>query len=357
MEQFFRKYLFHERKGIRIYGPLFLSVSLIVLFFSISIEKPSNTFLRAFIPVIYSILIWASGRWLVLHCRKRIPDIRYVNKRIRLLIIIGIPLAAMNGFIDQLFSLFMGQLKYLTFDDYLLLFTLNIISCTLVVSIYESQYFLHQWSKLLCESENLKKKFSNSQFHFLKEQIKPHFLFNSLNTLSALIIINPVKAELYVEEMSTVYRYLLNKNEKDLTTLKEELTFLDSYLHLLRVRFERSLNVSIHISEELQEYLLPPFVLQLLIENAVKHNIISKEHPLSIQVYTDEENVLHVDNNLHLKACPENSERTGLANIRSRYALLNKEDEFQVIKENNFFKVFIPLIKKSRYEVSHLLSM
>lgn len=126
---------------------------------------------------------------------------------------------------------------------------------------------------------------------------------------------------------------------------------------LLRVRFEKSLKVYIDTSDEYQEYLLPTFVLQLLIENAVKHNIISGENPLSIRIFTDCGGNLHVDNNLQLKAKPDISDRTGLANIRSRYALLNKEHEFHVINDNNSFKVSIPLLEINRYATTHLITI
>jgi two-component system LytT family sensor kinase len=338
-------------KKFRIYGPFFLSLFLLIFFFAMFIDISVIAFRWTLIPVFYSFLSWESGRWLVMRCRRRMPGINHAKKRIFLIILSGIPVSAAVGFADQLFTVWLGLYKYLSLDDYLFITGLNILCCAVAVSIYESRYYLHEWKILFSESENLKKQNTNTQFQFLREQIKPHFLFNSLNTLSALIITDPIKAELYVEEMSTVYRYLLNKNEKALTTLKEELSFLDSYLLLLRVRFEKSLHVNINTSDQLQERLIPPFVVQLLIENAVKHNIISREHPLTVEIYTDEAGSLHVDNNMQLKSRPDPSENTGLANIRSRYALLNKEEGFKVITENNFFKVTIPLLKINRYPV------
>jgi hypothetical protein len=310
----------------------------------------------ALIPVFYSVLSWESGHLLVMHCRRKLPGIQNAKKRITLIILIGFPVSAIVGFADQLFTLWLGLYKHFSFDDYFFITGLNILCCAVAICVYEGHYYLQEWKKLFIESKNLKKQNSNSQLQFLRDQIKPHFLFNSLNTLGALIVTDPGKAELYVEEMSTVYRYLLSKNEKDLTTLKEELLFLDSYLLLLRVRFEKSLIVNIDTNEQLHEYLLPPFVLQLLIENAVKHNIISGEHPLTIQIYTDEQGNLHVDNNLQLKARPDPSEGKGLANIRSRYALLNRQDGFIAAKEDHRFKVTIPLLKTNRYAVTHLLN-
>lgn len=357
MEQYHLPYTVQEEKRIRIFGPLLFTIFLLLLLSSIPVEKPIIEVQLIIISLFYSILNWESGRWLILHCRNRMPEIRNVKKRIRFVFLFGIPLSAGVGLIDRLFSIWPGQYQDLVFDDFLFLSILNILCLAVAVIIYESQYFLQEWKILISESENLKKHNSNTQFQFLREQIKPHFLFNSLNTLSALISADPVKAELYVEEMSTVYRYFLTTNENILTTLKEELSFLDSYLLLLKVRFEKAFFVTISTQEKLREHLLPPFVLQLLIENAVKHNIISGDHPLSIKIYTDNQGILHVENNLNLKERRENSEHIGLANIRLRYALLNREGEFRVSMENHVFKVSLPLLKETQFKVAHLLTV
>lgn len=343
-------------KKFRIYGPVILSVFLLVFFYAMLIEISSANLRWALIPVFYSFLSWESGRLLVIYCRKKMPGIRNAKKRIFLIIIAGIPVAALVGFIDQLFTLWLGLYGQLSFADYFFITGLNILCCSIAIGVYESDYYLQQWKCLFLESENLKKQNSISQFQFLREQIKPHFLFNSLNTLSALISTNPLKAELYVEEMSTVYRYLLAKNEKELTTLKEELSFLDSYLAMLRIRFENALNIHLNADEKLHEHLLPPFVLQLLIENAVKHNIISKDSPLNISIYTDDEKNLHVENNMQLKPRPETSEQKGLANIILRYSLLNMRNGLHITKNNGFFKVTLPLIKTNIYATPHLLT-
>ena len=344
-----------ERK-FRIYGPIILSVFLLIFFYAMLIGTSDISIRWAIIPLVYSILAWESGRVLVLFCRKQIPGITHVKKRIALLILTGIPVAALMGLINNWFTILLGLYTHFSFNDYFFITGLYILCFTIVIGVYECYYYLQQWKMLFVEAEQLKKDNTNSQFQFLKEQIKPHFLFNSLNTLSALISINPVKAELYVEEMSTVYRYLLSKNEKELTTLQEELLFLDSYLLMLRTRFEESLIVNINVQDRLTEYLLPPFVLQLLIENAVKHNVISKNHPLVIDIFTDDKENLHVVNNLQLKIRPERSENKGLANIILRYSLLNKKDQLRIEKENGLFKVIIPLMKTNVFAVTNLLS-
>lgn len=340
----------------RICGPVILSLFLLIFFYAMLIELSLASLRWTLIPFFYSFLSWESGRLLVIFCRKRMPGIRNTKKRIFLIIITGIPVAALVGFIDQLFTLGLDLYQQLSFADYFFITGLNILCCSIGIGVYESFYYLQQWKCLFLESENLKKQNSITQFQFLREQIKPHFLFNSLNTLSALIPTEPLKAELYVEEMSMVYRYLLSKNEKELTSLKEELSFLDSYLVMLRIRFENALNIHLNADEKLHEYLLPPFVLQLLIENAVKHNIISKDSPLTINIYTDADKNLHVENNLQLKPRPEKSEQKGLANISLRYSLLNMRNGLRITKNDGLFKVSLPLIKTNIYATPQLLT-
>jgi len=122
------------------------------------------------------------------------------------------------------------------------------------------------------------------QMRALQAQISPHFLFNSLNSLSSLIADEPEKAERFVDEMSSVYRYLLGSNEGELTTLRAELAFLRSYYHLLKTRYGRGIELDVAVSEARQHDLLPPLTLQLLVENAVKHNVVAAETPLSTSI-------------------------------------------------------------------------
>lgn len=356
MEEHYLISLLKREKKIRIYGPLLLFIFLLVFFYAMVLDVSTIAARWILIPFFYSVLSWESARVIVLFSRKKLPGIRNTRKRISLIIFGGIPLAALVGYIDHQFTYQLNLYKKITLDDYFFITGLNILCNAIAISFYESHYYLLEWKMLFRESEDLKKQNSNSQFLFLREQIKPHFLFNSLNTLSALIVTDPPKAELYVEEMSTVYRYLLTKNEKVLTTLGEELSFLDSYLLLLKVRFEDSLNVEINTAENLTDYLLPPFVLQLLIENAVKHNVISTDHPLTIKIFTDKDKRLHVENNLQLKSRVHPSEQKGLMNIQSRYALLNQENGFVVCREDAHFRVTIPLFKSNRYSMAHLLN-
>ena len=211
--------------------------------------------------------------------------------------------------------------------------------------------FFEKWRKLVDEAEQLKKENLQSQLEGLKGQVNPHFLFNSLNSLSSLIGDDPDKAEKFLDEMSKVYRYLLRTNEDGLTTLDAEMQFIHSYFHLLQTRFGQALHMHCSIEKELEEYQLPSLTLQLLLENAVKHNVVSTINPLEITVSTqraDGKAYLSVVNNLQPKQEPPPSTRMGLNNIISKFRLLDRED-VTIMEDGQSFRVTVPLIKKIKY--------
>jgi sensor histidine kinase YesM len=219
------------------------------------------------------------------------------------------------------------------------------ISCIVNQAVYETVHSHTRIKVSQLEAEQLKKAQLQTQFDSLKEQVNPHFLFNSLNSLSSLIATNPDKAEEFLEEMSRVYRYLLRSNEEQLTTLQKEVEFIESYTLLLKTRFGDGFQPIISIEEKMKDYLLPPMTLQLLIENAVKHNIVDPDTPLTVHLYTQDEKLI-VSNNLQKKYKAVVSNKVGLTNIISKYKLLNYPDV--VIKETaNEFRVVLPLIKNT----------
>ncbi|MBX3254700.1 MAG: histidine kinase [Chitinophagaceae bacterium] len=218
------------------------------------------------------------------------------------------------------------------------------VICTIInQAVYETDASYRRIKISQLEAERLKKEQLQTQFNSLKEQVNPHFLFNSLNSLSSLIATNPDKAEAFVEEMSRVYRYLLRSNEEQLTILQKEIDFIESYNMLLKTRFGSGFQPVIHIEEKMKEWLLPPMTLQLLIENAVKHNIVDPDTPLVVQLYTQHEKLV-VSNNLQKKNKTVASNKVGLSNIISKYKLLNYPD-VEIKETNDEFIVVLPLIK------------
>lgn len=216
--------------------------------------------------------------------------------------------------------------------------------CTILnQAVYETEASYRRIKVSQLEAEQLKKAQLQTQFDSLKEQVNPHFLFNSLNSLSSLITTDPAKAEEFVEEMSRVYRYLLRSNEEQLTTLQKEIDFIESYNMLLKTRFGRGFQPVIRIEEAMKERLLPPMTLQLLMENAVKHNIVDPDMPLIVQLYTQGEKLV-VSNNLQKKNKIVVSNKVGLSNILSKYKLLNYPG-VEIKETVNEFIVVLPLIK------------
>jgi sensor histidine kinase YesM len=209
--------------------------------------------------------------------------------------------------------------------------------------IFISRSFLLEWRNSAIEAEQLKTERVAQQFQSLKDQLNPHFLFNSLNVLSNLVYDNPDTAARFVNKLSRIYRYLLDVQQEELVTLEKELGFAENYLSLQKIRFEESLNYEIIVPRDTAGY-LPPLSLQLLLENAIKHNIASVANPLKIQIRL-ENNALIVENNLQLKSSmPEDSAGIGLSNISKRYELLS-EERIDVLNNGSSFVVKLPLLK------------
>lgn len=214
-------------------------------------------------------------------------------------------------------------------------------------SLYEAVYIIEKYKEAILEKEMLEQMTLEQEFTNLKEKVNPHFLFNCFNTLSSLIPENKLLAEQFLDDLSKVYRYLLRSNEDGMSTVENEVKFIQSYFQLMNIRHGEALNVNLQIDKKYYPYLLPSLSLQLLVENAVKHNVVSKQSPLSIELFTTEGKQLVVNNNLNRKIQKENSTRIGLRNIESKYKLMNQEG-FQVVEGEQNFMVVLPLIWKSK---------
>jgi len=214
------------------------------------------------------------------------------------------------------------------------------------VFIYFIVYYLDligERQKAKLEIEELKKEKLEAQLNSLKQQISPHFLFNSLSTLKTIVTDN--KSKEFILKLSNVYRYLLGLKENNLTTLDEELDFIQSYLYILHERFEEALIVSIEIDQTLGKKLLPPLAIQLLLENAIKHNVVSLDEPLKVKIYNEKEQFLVVSNNSQPKLHTEESTGRGLENINKRYKIL-ADKTIDIHQTEEDFVVKIPLLKE-----------
>ncbi|HMG68150.1 MAG TPA: histidine kinase [Chitinophagaceae bacterium] len=211
----------------------------------------------------------------------------------------------------------------------------------LVKFIYDSY---EEKRQIEFENEFLKRENLHARHEALKQQVNPHFLFNSLNTLKSLVKRNADHAVDFTSELSSIYRYMLLHQDKSEVALRDEIEFSKSYVYLLKIRFGDAINTRIEVNEELLDSLMPPNTLQLLIENAVKHNILSIKKPLFISILT-KETFLIVENNFQPKAVKEASSHLGLDNIRSRYLLLDGK-EISIQRNEECFQVVLPIIKR-----------
>ena len=213
-----------------------------------------------------------------------------------------------------------------------------VIGCILMIRL------IFQKQTISLENETLKREALQSQFESLKNQLSPHFLFNSLTALKILIKEAPDTAQNYVNSLSRALRYTLKSNEKQLVTLKEEMEFMESYLFLIRMRFGDNLSISTNINEDLLVFKLPPLTIQTLVENAIKHNEISKRNPLRIDMLTTENESLIILNDIHEKITGEEGTGIGLTNLSKQYELLI-DKEIAIKNANNKFSVEVPLIR------------
>lgn len=218
------------------------------------------------------------------------------------------------------------------------------LALTMVATtLWEAEYTFKQWKESIAEKEKLEQLTIQQEFETLKGQVNPHFLFNCFNTLSSLISEDRKQAERFLDELSKVYRYLLHNNEDGLSTVQTEIKFIESYYRLLRTRHGEAVELKIEIDKKYEQYFLPSLSLQLLVENAVKHNVLSKNKPLLIDIFTTAGNRLVVNNNRQTRTVKGPSNKIGLDNIKAKYQLLNQTG-FQILTDPKSFSVVLPLI-------------
>lgn len=213
---------------------------------------------------------------------------------------------------------------------------------TIMLLVISRAILLNNQSKLdAIEKERLKQQSLQNELAALKNQVNPHFLFNSLNSLSLLVREDQKAAGRFINKLSFLYRYILQSKDQDLVTLKEELRFLESYIHLIEVRYRENFMVNINIKDDLLQNKIPTLALQLLMENAVKHNEISDDRPLKVEVF-DEGDHLVIKNRLQERTGNLESTNIGLSNLNVRFKL-HMDKELEVLREEGHFVVKLPI--------------
>ena len=225
-----------------------------------------------------------------------------------------------------------GNIRFVHFNVTLLI--------TLIISMFfHGRAFYINWKEALYKVEKLKNERLKSQYESLRNQVNPHFLFNSLNVLSELVYEDQDKAVQFIRKMSDVYRYVLEQKDQEMVPLDVELNFLTSYGFLQKIRFGDNFNLSI---EKNGEGMVPPLALQMLVENAIKHNVVSAAKPLHVDIMVSDDRVV-VRNNVQEKLTKD-STGIGLSNLKARYGYLS-DQEVQITNDQKTFEVILPLLK------------
>ena len=219
-----------------------------------------------------------------------------------------------------------------------------LIAVIFITHVYETVFMVKESETEMLRNEQLERARAEAQLEALKNQIDPHFIFNSLNTLSHLIEEKPARAKQFNDSLAEVYRYILQNKARDLVLLRDEVDFVTTYFHLLKIRFEDAVQLRIEIPEMvLDQYLIPPISLQVLAENAIKHNQFSEAEPLLLEIELKEEMLL-VQNEIRLKVLRKASSRIGLQNLRERYRLTTNR-VITVEDDEKLFTVKLPILK------------
>jgi len=224
---------------------------------------------------------------------------------------------------------------------------LQSLPSTLLISfvislIFTSIGFFFAWKQSFIKAEQLKAEMLTYKYESLRNQINPHFLFNSLNVLSELVYDDQAMAVKFIRQMSDLFRYVLDSRDKELVPLKDELEFIQSFTFMLKTRFEQKLKIDIDVQANPDDYIVP-MTLQLLIENAVKHNEVSEAFPLRVSVRKVDD-YLEVENNLQLKSVGDDSKKTGLKNISQQFAFFS-DQPIRIITSDERYLVRVPILK------------
>jgi two-component system, LytTR family, sensor kinase len=260
-----------------------------------------------------------------------------------MVMIVMLPFSIIGLYLE---SKIFGEVEGFSEQHYYILFFIRAIFQFAMVCFFKYAFDVQEQKKYYLEEAHLLREAnSKAQFEILKQQINPHFLFNALSTLKSLIRVQDPNAEHFVMNLSDVYRKLLQRREQELIRLSDEMEIVNSYLFMQQLRFENNLTVEIAIPPMMLSLFLPPFALQLLIENTIKHNIISQRKPLRIRIFVNENKYVVVENNIQPKKSNEESTGWGLSSLIERYATFTTK-EIDIQETTEVFKVALPLLEE-----------
>ena len=298
---------------------------------------------------IFTVCDWLINRAVLIYLRKKYPDFKDDIKRITLLLFtIIIVILSVDFIMGNLIQKILGLFGFYSSHSINLRIIIPVMIITMMImAIYEAVYHYVRLKTSIREEEQTKQVMIQAQLDTLRNQAKPHFLFNSFNTLRDIIDEESKEdAKEFVDKLSDVYRFILESGNENLTSLQKELKFVKSYVHIQKERFGDNLHVHWNIPESRLLWQIVPMSLQLLIENAIKHNVVSKAKPLIVKVGVEEE-MLIVSNKIQAKSTSISSTKIGLKNIEKRYALISN-NSVDIHNDGVEFRVSIPLLKSAK---------
>ena len=297
--------------------------------------------------ILLTFLIWEGNLWLDRQFAKKFP---WTSKPLLRIVLQSttnlIYSAGLIYFAMQLYDKYVCIVPTETQEKFLSLSLIigTLVSLLLLTIEFGSQFF-KQWKLSLVEVERYKKESIEAQLEVLKGQINPHFLFNNLSVLSSLVYIDQDKAVEFINQFSKVYRYVIESNNKELVALSTEMEFIQSYIFLLNIRFGKNINFIINVDQSYNSALVPPMALEIILENTIKHNEVSTEKPLNVEIHTFHQNYLTISNHLQLRHDVEPGTKLGLNNIKKRYQHYTNQP-VMIQKSKDYFTVQIPLLQK-----------
>ncbi len=270
--------------------------------------------------------------WLQFPLRRLIVQVVLSIVLVMLIIVFCIPILGLLWKQQITSDIFLSQIFFMMKVAFSFIFVSSLLTNAI--------FFFMNWKEAAVQQEKLKREQLALQYETLKSQVNPHFLFNNLNSLTSLINTNPEKAIDFVKKLSEVYRYILDQKDHELVALETELKFLESYVFLQKIRFESNLDVQIDVNAKNLKII--PLSVQMLVENAIKHNEISDKKPLQIRVFAPDDQYLIIENRLQKKAGSEGS-GSGIQNISDRYAFFTNQ-KVLISFNSEQFRVSIPLL-------------
>ncbi len=288
-----------------------------------------------------SVFIWECLHYINYYLNKTFPYERSLAGRMSLQIFLG----SLVGLFVRTLIYFFGE-PYLTFRlDELFIAVTWFMYLMLPAAInlgFFTAHFIGRWKEGIVQAERLEKEKARVQFDNLKNQLNPHFLFNALTSLNSLIREDPELASRFLQHMSKIYRYVLQHKDQSLVSVATELDFIKNYVFLAETRFANALSITFRVSENHMDRSIVPVTLQVLLENAFKHNVMDAARPLSIEVYSDNDHLV-ISNNLQKRRSVDGSNKQGLENLKSLYRFLS-DKPMETEESNNQFIVKLPLI-------------